>query len=60
MQMPRFSSMTTLGFSDEIKNYEKFIPNNNTRTFEELRDFFDKKNIFLHNKRTIKKNKKNR
>ena len=58
MQMPRFSSMTTLGFSDEIKNYEKFIPNNNTRTFEELRDFFDKKNIFLHNKRTIKKIKK--
>jgi hypothetical protein len=58
MQMARFSSMTTLGFSDEIKNYEKFIPNNNTRTFEELKDFFDKKNIFIQNKNTIKKIKK--
>ena len=47
MQMARFSSMTTLGFSDEIKNYEKFIPNNNTRTFEELKDFLIKK-IYLY------------
>tara|TARA_Y100000741_G_scaffold254715_1_gene196222 strand:- start:3376 stop:4860 length:1485 start_codon:yes stop_codon:yes gene_type:complete len=55
MQMARFSSMTTLGFSDELKNYEKFIPNKNTRTFQELRDFFDKKNIFIQNKSAIKK-----
>ena len=51
----RFSSEANIGFSDEIKKYEEFSPNEPIRTFNELRKFRHEKNIFKQNKPAIEK-----
>jgi len=51
----RFSSEANIGFSDELKNYQEFLPSEPIRTFDELRKFRNEKNIFKQNKPAIEK-----
>ncbi len=51
----RFGSQGVIGFDDELKKFDEFIPTNNVRTFEELRKYFEEKHIVKQNLNVIKR-----
>ena len=55
----RFGNQGVIGFDKKIKNYKNFLPNNTTRKFEELKQYFYEKNIFRQNKKSIEDSKGN-
>ena len=44
-----------IGFDDEIKNYEKFIMNNDVRSFDKLREYHEKNYMLKSSKKIVKR-----
>jgi len=51
----KFSSQGVIGFHDELKNYEKFTPSGEIRTFNQLRKYFEDNHILKQNRDVINK-----
>ena len=48
-----FHHKGVIGFTDELKNYEKFTPSGKIRTFNQLRKYFEENHILKQNKDVI-------
>ena len=49
----RFSEQGVINFEEKIKKYEDYVPKIVMKDFVELRQYFEEKNIFIQNKKSL-------